>query len=271
MLEALLGGALGGLGGYFGAKEQADQAANAANMSEMAKAWTQLLGMGMLDKAAPDFQQGMAEFLKIMGGASNTLGQLPGVAAKGQQAQLGQVAGAERGAISQVNRSNQQAMGGIGQSAASKGFYGSSIQGGQSNQMQANTNQSIADIMAGAAGQKSNIIGQGTSNQMQGLIGAAQGQQAYAGAKQAQTQANYNLTTDKINMLLATANQFGIDQGAMLDLMNKNPQFAGLLAPYDSPTGMSQGGSGGSNNWGNAFGLLGGGNTQNWGNAWGLF
>jgi len=260
MWEALAGGVLGGLGGYFGAKEQTKAAADAARMSEKAKAWTQLLGMGMLEEGAPGYSKGMDDYFKAMQGAAGTLGQLPGMAQQGQQAQMGQLAGAETGAISQVNRANKQMMAGAGQSAASSGFYGSSIQGGQTNQMQANTNQSIADIMAGVAGQKSNVIGQGTQNMMQGLMGQAQGQQAAAQAGLTATQGKYNLTTDKINMLLATANQFNVGDQKLRDHLAGMPEYADFMQ------GPPAGGGGG-----NGWDVTGGwGKLQDWGSdLWG--
>ena len=229
-MAALLGGGLlGGGGAYFGAKEQADQAQAAANMSEQAKAWTQLLGMGMLDDAGPEFKKSLEGYLKTMQEATDKTDLLPSVAKQGQQAQLGQLAGAEQGAISHVMRANKQMMGGVGQSAASKGFYGSSIQGGQSNQMQANTNQSIADIMAGFAGQKAGVIGQGTQNVMQGLMGKAAGKQAMAGAQLQAGQQKYGLTTDKLNLLLQTGNQYGVDVASLLHGLAENPDMSRFI------------------------------------------
>lgn len=227
----LLGGGLQGLGGYFGGKAQADAAEQAAIMSEMAKSWTQLLGMQELNAGGAEYQKGMQDFLTTMQGATESTDFLPEAAVRGTQRQLGQIAGAESGAINQVQTANQQAMGGIGQNAATRGFYGSSVQGGQTNQMQANTNQSIADIMAGAAQQKSNIIGQGTQNIMGGLAGKAAGRHGLAQGQLGVAGANYGMSQDKVNLLLQTGNSMGVDISSLLGGLANQPGWGYYINP----------------------------------------
>ena len=238
----LLGIGLQTAGSVKNAQDANAGAAAAANMSEQAKAWTQLLGLMNMDRASPDYAKALADY-------KDTTGKLPGVAREGEKKALGQLSGAESSGIQQIMSNQATAQGGVGQSAASRGFYGSSIQGGQSNQVRQGTNQSIGDLMAKYASAKSGVMQQGTQNLMSGLLAKASGQMA-AG------QGMYGMAMDKNSWLLNTGNQFGTDTNQILAGQQGNANYGGMttgpLAKFGAIPGQAAGpggGGGGGSSW----------------------
>ena len=226
MLPMLMGAG----GSAMSASAANNGASNAANMSEQAKAWTQLLGLQNLDKAGPEFQKALDAYKK-------TTGQLPSVARAGEKKALGQLSGGEAAGVQQIQDAAKAAQSGVGQSAASRGFYGSSVQGGQSNQVRQGTSNSISDLMAKFAGAKSNVMQMGTQNLMQGLLAKASGQMQ-AG------QGRYGMALDKNNWLLQTGNQFGTDTNKILAGQAGNANYGGMTTgPLDKFGPAGDGGS----------------------------
>ena len=217
--SALGGGLLQGAGAYFGAQYGQAQPGQTQALDPQSAAWTQLLGLSKIAGFEDTLDAGNAGMLQGYGQSKALTDLLPGVAQQGMKAQLGQIAGAEQGAIQHVLNAQQAQMGQVGQQGASSGFYGNSAQAGVQGQVQANTSQSIADIMAGSGATKAGIIAQGTAATMSGIIGAAQGSQAMGEAFAKASGAKYNLMKDKLNTILATGNSWGIgveDQKALL-------------------------------------------------------
>jgi len=222
-----------GAGAYMGAQYGGAQGASANKMSPQAAQWTQMLGLGTIGGFEGELQKGNQALLQGYGNAASMTGALPGMAKQSMKAQLGQVAGAEQGAIQQALKNQQTQLGQVGQQGAASGFYGSSGQAGAQAQVQSNVSQNIANIMAGSAGAKAGIIGSGTSATMTGLITAAQGQQQLGEAHAKASGASYNLMKDKLNTILATGNSWGISTANQKALMLESggPSAAGMYHP----------------------------------------
>lgn len=241
MVWPLVAGAgMAALGGYLTADMQKDQMQAAAQMSERASAFTQLMGLNQIDAGAPGYRRGLNRFVKGMRTAGGTMAELPGVARAGQQEALGQIAGSEAGAVGRVKRSEGGRLGTAGQAAAAQGFYGSSVQESVSDLERANTNQAITDIMGSVAGAKAGVIQQGSRDIMEGLMAQAQGEVGVAQAEASRAGQLYNVNMDKLNTILQTGHQFGVDEQELLRLMAENPNYQALLGP-----GAFGGGDGG--------------------------
>jgi hypothetical protein len=208
--SALGAGALNAAASYYGAQYGQAQAPQVAKLSGKASAWTQMLGLSTLKGFQPTLEAGNIGMLGGYQKAAGMSGMLPGVAKEGTQQALGQMQGAEQGAIQHALKQQQAQLGGVQQQGAASGFYGGSMQQGAQGQVYSQTSQSIADIMAGTAGAKAGIIQQGAAGTMQGILSAAQGQQALGDAYAKAAGAEYNLMKDKLNTVLATGNAWGV-------------------------------------------------------------
>jgi hypothetical protein len=251
-------------GAYFGAQYGQAQPGQVSGLGPKESAWAQLMGLSTIGQFAPTLQAGNQALVQGYGNAAQLQGLLPGLAQQGTQAQLGQVAGAETGAIQHVLKNQQAQLGQVGQQGASQGFYGSSAQQGVQGQVFAQTNQSIADIMAGTASTKANIIGQGVGAQMAGITAAAQGQAALGEAFAKASGAEYNLMKDKLNTILATGNAWGIGDWELRNLQRLGgglPAAGQNNAAYSFGPGQGfgaspkfQSGDIKTQNWAQAFG-----------------
>ena len=90
-----MGDLAGGFGSFLGAADANKAAKDAALQSEMAKAWTQLLGLSALSGGTPDLEKGLLQMRK-------TLGKLPKTAKKGTQQALAELQGTEQSALQQI-------------------------------------------------------------------------------------------------------------------------------------------------------------------------
>jgi len=207
----------GGAASYLGAKEQAKGAKKAlqyeqamAQQDSMSAAWTQLLGQMELDKYGKVMQSGNKQILGHMGNAAGLSKMGMGLSQQANQQSLQQLAGAEQGAVQNILKQQNQALANNAQQGAGAGF-GGSIQQGQANQIGAMGSEAVASTMGQFGQMKSQLVQQNYQNSMQALGMAIQGEQQMAGAYQQVLDNALTATQEKVSLLLATGNSFGLD------------------------------------------------------------
>lgn len=215
------GAVVGGAASYLGAKEQAKASKKAlqyeqamAQQDEMSAAWTQMLGKFELDKYGKVMKQGNQAVLGHTAKAAEISKAGVGITQQANQQAIQQLAGAEQGAIQQVLNQQSQAMAQTAQQGAAAGF-GGSVQAGQSAQVQAMAGQSLANVTGQFGQMKAGMVQQNLQNSMSALAMAAQGEQAMAGAYQQVMDNALTATQEKISLLLATGNSFGLSKDSV--------------------------------------------------------
>ena len=228
---------MGALGGMM----QQQSAQTAAQNAEDANMWTQMLMLAQLGKFGQEIDPALAQAMGYTQQASDQLQGTADTVEKGYGQALGALGAAGQASISQIMKNQQAAKANVAQGGVTSGFYGSSINQGQTNTVQGQTNQNVSEVMSQVGAKRADLY----QNKTAGLVNAAQmgaqGKKMLADQTMAGLGTKGQFAGAKSNAILNTANAFGMHNPAMLMEMMK--QAGGPYGANTYQSGFSDPGS----------------------------